>query len=263
MSNVFDDPLSAFANEPVKTAENVQKTHFGEDGAGLRSIDPSKLKIKPTEQSKPAAIALPVEKVDLVAQKTVGAAKGLGFGVDLWGDVPASSTKKADLLATVSAAEPLDSGVFHGGMPSSSSVPAKKINVNQDATGRVRVGVAVASDETQFNDLTMATRLLEREEDLDYETFGKTNYAQQIRQKVISMVESSSARGDLEVESADVFRKMDEELLRADSHESRPKVSSATAAVEAPQAINVDLSSLDINSYIASQEASSGGGLFD
>jgi hypothetical protein len=264
----MDDPLSGLLSSPSARPAAAAATTSSEETV-FRTVDVSKVKLA---APKPAAKKeeLPIEKVDpLVAAKTSGAAKGLGFGVDLWSDTTSTKKASADFLQTIVSSDQQTS--FEGGIFDSTATSAAAVvrpsNVDEKATGKVRLGVSVASDETQLKDLTMASKLLEREEELDYATFGKTTHAKQLRESVIHKVEVGSARGDLELESEDVLKRM-EGALANDSEPSisKPVLSASSRAAPvaaAPAAIDVDLSKLDLDSYIASQESSGGGGLFD
>jgi len=274
-----DDPLSFLAagSRPVASAAPAA----GETGEAtlFRAVDATKMKDRPIAVAPKQPVAQPkqaespaLEKAS--QQQATGAAKGLGFGVDLWSETTSKPKGSSlDVLFTESSSAPLDAGIFTGGAAaaaaaaSSSSSAAKKTNVDEAATGRVRVGVSVASDESQFGDLTMASRLLEREEELDYATFGKATHATQLREKVVSKVQSGAARGDLELESEDVLTRMEGALAsQKDDALFKPKVggsAAAGAAASRPAEVEVDLASMDLNSYIASQEQSGGGGLFD
>lgn len=262
----MDDPLSGLLSSPSARPAAAAATTSSEETV-FRTVDVSKVKLA---APKPAAKKeeLPIEKLDpLVAAKTSGAAKGLGFGVDLWSDTTPTKKASADFLQTiVSSDQQLEGGIFDSTATAAAAV-VRPSNVDEKATGKVRLGVSVASDETQLKDLTMASKLLEREEELDYATFGKTTHAKQLRESVIHKVEVGSARGDLELESEDVLKRM-EGALANDSEPSisKPVLSASSRAAPvaaAPAAIDVDLSKLDLDSYIASQESSGGGGLFD
>jgi len=273
----FDDPLSGFLSRPTEqSGEKLKATKVpAVEETLFRSVDASKIAGRPVAAKpiQPAVIvqqgkATQVEEV--VAAKTTGAAKGLGFGVDLWGgDITTKPKTSAldDLLADV-LSDNLDAGIFD---TKKDSVPIKasSYNVNENATGKVRVGDAVASNEFQLNDLKMATRLLEREEELDYATFGKTTHAQQLREKVVSKVQAGAVRGDLELESEDVLKKMEGALTsQSDAPLFKPTVSAGAAAaaeLAATKPVEVDLASMDLDAYIASQASGSGGGggLFD
>ena len=265
----MDDPLSGLLSEGSKPAPNAPTSvHRGE--SVFRTVDASKLQGRPIAANpKPVTKPdqLPMDKVEQVtAQKTVGSAKGLGFGVDLWAEsgtaTGKSKTSTLDDLLSVSSSETLDAGIFKSGGGATAATTVRK-NVDEQSTGRVRVGVAVASDESQLNDLKMASRLLEREEELDYETFGKTTHAQILREKVVKSVQAGTVRGDLELESEDVLARMEGDLAnRTESALYKPSVSSAAAVPSAPKPVEVDLANLDLDSYIQSQ-GQSGGGLFD
>ena len=282
----MDDPLSALAEgAPARSGAAAGGAAGGGGGGGgagetvFRQVDASKMKDRPiaTVNKQAAAVAAAAASPQAAAapgpKAELGAAKGLGFGVDLWGDAGAAKPKSAatDFLVDSSSSATLDAGIFHQTGAGVASPAAKTRVVNEQSTGKVRVGVAVASDESQLGDLTMATRLLEREEELDYATFGKTQHAQQLRETVVAKVQGGATRGDLELESEDVLRRMEGALAASQAEDASlfkttaaPAAASASAAV-APKPVDVDLASLDLNSYIASQEQSGGGGggLFD
>lgn len=256
----MDDPLSGLLSSP--SSAGARPAAASAEESVFRTVDVSKVKLA---APKPAAKKedLPIEKNDpLVAAKTSGAAKGLGFGVDLWSDTTPTKKATTDFLQTIVSSD-LDGGIFDATATSAAAV-VRPSNVDETATGKVRLGVSVASDETQLKDLTMASKLLEREEELDYATFGKSLHAKQLRETVIHKVEVGSARGDLELESEDVFKRM-EGALANDSEPSisKPILAASAPVSAAPAAVEVDLSKLDLDSYIASQESSGGGGLFD
>ena len=213
---------------------------------------------KVAAQSAHARPALPVSEIDQISSKqTLGAAKGLGFGVDLWGDsVSVAPLPKGDLLADVSSSEKVDAGIFNKISGSTSTSGGTSV-----ATSKVvRVGSDV--DETKLNDLRVSERLLAREEELDYAMFGKSSHAVQLNQKkVVATVNSGQDRGDFDLESSDVLAKLEAATLVKDP--TFFNVSSTQPFVAEAPKIEVDLAAIDLNSYIKQQEESNGGGLFD
>ena len=192
-------------------------------------------------------------------QQTTGAGKGLGFGVDLWGSASLDSHKSnrgGDLLSEASFPV-ADAGIFQ----KTSGVAPAPAPTSSTAVKTVRVGSEL--DDFKLDDLKVSERLLEREEELDFATFGKASHAVQLNQRtVIATVQAGRDKGDFELESSEMLAKLEAATLEGDKS-SAFRMSAPTAADEpAPKSIEVDLATLDLDSYIKQQEET-GGGLFD
>lgn len=114
-------------------------------------------------------------------------------------------------------------------------------------------------DEDDISDLNV-TRLLEKEDNLDFKLFGRTETAAVQKEKVQQRL------NDLDKED-DFLRQIDELTQKASLS---PKASSSTATVNVVSSstpsttvtTDIDIASLDLSAYIA-QESSNSGGLFD
>jgi hypothetical protein len=130
----------------------------------------------------------------------------------------------------------------------------------------LKAGVAkfdFQKDDDDISDLKVS-KLLEKEENLDFNLFGKIESAEVVQQRVQMRL------NDLERED-DFLRQLDELTSKASlSTSPAPMVSStkatstvsASASSASTTSSEFDISSFDINAYIA-QESNESGGLFD
>lgn len=103
-------------------------------------------------------------------------------------------------------------------------------------------------------------RILEREE-LDFETFGRSNVRQYEPAKPVKS-NPTLYQDDFILQDEDEFNQMESVLSgkKSSGYESKPKYSANKSSSITSTTIDVD--SLDINAYISQQENNSGG-LFD
>lgn len=265
-SSIFDDPNST---SPAPSSPIVVPTSTTTESAKpesiFREIDVNKVTLKE-------------KKKKVVEEATYGqvsqAEKGLGFSTDLWSNDLLASTaskpnKDLDDLFSGSTAKSKDynmeDSLFGGYDPKK---PVKK----DDDISKLRMGSAGGStevksinirgtkndeEESTLQDLAVS-KLLEREEDLDFDTFGKVKMDNNVhitktikKNKDVFDLGSEDYLNELEA----VANKRD--TTTSSTTSSKPKVVAVQAAKE------IDMSSLDLDAYISAQQASSGGGLFD
>jgi hypothetical protein len=123
-----------------------------------------------------------------------------------------------------------------------------------------------------ISDLRVA-KLLEKEEGLDESIFGSSTVSSIQQNKIIQKKKLASTNNELENES-NFLKELDEITIGSkpkytstlsksgDSYSSSTNKPSSTTDTQEKK-VNLDLDSLDINSYINQEASSSGGGLFD
>jgi hypothetical protein len=131
------------------------------------------------------------------------------------------------------------------------------------------------TDDDDISDLRVA-KLLEKEEGLDESIFGSSTVNSIQQNKIIQKKKLASANNELENES-NFLKELDEITIGSkpkytstlsksgDSYASNSSMNNKPSSTSnlPEKKVNIDLDSLDINSYINQQASSSGGGLFD
>lgn len=164
---------------------------------------------------------------------------------------------------------------YHGdelfGYGNSTTVEVSSTEAVREPSAKVaatspKAGVAkfdFQKDDDDISDLKVS-KLLEKEEDLDFNLFGKIESAEVVQQRVQKRL------NDLERED-DFLRQLDELTSKASLSTSPAPLTSSTKATSTVNASvssasttssEFDISSFDINAYIA-QESNESGGLFD
>jgi len=297
MSAPFDDPLSMFAAEqqPVVKAPAPQTTAPTPVAEGepvvFRQVDASKVVFKEKKAPKPTSSSESFGTSPAVAAPEVTeSTKGLGFGVSLWENTTQAPSKTFDVLAEVqqqstsssSEGDGLFSSTARAPKPvvlapsSSSSSSLSAGSSSSSSTSRVRVGGV--QDDSKLDDLSTSTAFLERENDdeLDYGLFGKSNAAASQKStaatSLLSATTSSNSsikpplkarKDDFELESAETLEKMEALTLAKEKEPSIITPVAAPSSAAAKPATDIDMSALDLDSYIAQQSSNTGGGLFD
>lgn len=275
MSNkksLFDDPLgdplslSSNHNE-IKKSIVFDDSSTNNDDIGLfKTLDSSKINLKKDKNQKTNAI--------IQQSKAVNAAeKGLGFTTSLW-DNDVSKSKVDDLLNDISLKTTTSSSSNDTLFGSKTESNVKddalaelgiKISPNiQNNTrgGKVNIGEL---DDNKYDDLKVG-KLIEKEDVLDYDLFGKKNIVQARsvgtilhKQKNVSQTE------DLEIESAEVLDNLErvalDNVFTAATTSILPQALHATANSKI-NTDDLDMTKFDINQYI-NDNKSGGGGLFD
>jgi hypothetical protein len=138
----------------------------------------------------------------------------------------------------------------------------KGVDVNKVGKGShlLRLGNE-GHDDSQMDDLKM-NKLLEEENDLDYEMFGCSDVTMSGYAKVTKTAPAPKPKSDSVLDDLDLNNGIiDLDIKEPDANIFSSAVQYTTAAPEAaPVAAPGDF---DINSYIKSQAEDSGGGLFD
>lgn len=279
---VFDDPLSIFA-APTEEAAKAKPTAAAQvrkfDDEPIRSLNTSKMTLK---GGKAKAGAVPIKeeaaKVVSLPEKTKES-RVVGAVGDLWGNTTKDKTV-VDVLAApnVSTNDDLfgtkdnEYDDLFGSKEKKKAESDFAPSSGSKAKGKVTSGGLLSSltknpddEDTNTADLLTVGNMLEREEDLDYDTFGKSNVKQSAVVKKVTPSQGNSAVRD--------FENMDERMdaLLSSPEKTTKKAAQPVYEAPAPQetyssGVDTDQFSnmLDLNDYI-SQEASSsgGGGLFD
>lgn len=288
---VFDDPLASMfsgadtadSRSPADKAPTFVKPAVAQEPEVLKGLDASKIHFKEKKVAATPAPAAPVTtKGDIPAP--MGAAKGLGFATSLWENDNSLLKPKDDILAaaTISTEVKIDDNSIFA---SKQTNDERNVKSSDDIFAGVKrtpipagnslgkVNINGFADDEKIDDLTVG-KILDKEDELDFNLFGKSNVIQARSQGValhqVKTAVNSITKNDLEVASEDVLEKMAAVTIEKE----KTPISSVFAATAAattttieppsPTIASVNVNSLgDIDAYIASESASGGGGLFD
>lgn len=286
---VTDDPLSLFGNAPVErakvatTEDPLAMFGGGSGGSGSSSTLFAEEEKKPVVKQQEETVfkkldetkisfAAPKKKkndADAVAVAEVSP-KNDKLGAAAWqSDLAKSREPKIDTTKDLLAELGLggSSGANNGdesdnlfGSSVSKGGDFVSTQNEKSSSGGETVHIRGAADEAESSHTDLkVSAMLEREEDLDFDLFGKAK----TQEKPKPLITKKNA-DIFEMESDEYFNELEKVATKKEKDITSSK-SSSSAVAPAPVAkeLNIDVSSMDLNDYIAQQSASSGGGLFD
>ena len=275
---VEDDPLLGLLTAPT----SKPSTHVATNSAAissprteeiLQTIDVDKVKLKVAKEKKTDTKASAVVPDESPSADTAAKDSRLGLGVDLFGNMSSAKTVKVSVFDDVLSATQRSTDGVSGLFSASSANPAEEVVrptvINPNAS---KFRVAYEADDAQIEDLKVG-KLVEKEE-LDFGLFGKASGALRSGHEGRDILEKSSAgimstnKEEFDVNlSAEYLNELDSATSGKDlSVRPQMPVSSFEFKTAAPaaQPSSIDLSSLNLDDYIAQQTAGkSSGGLFD
>jgi hypothetical protein len=266
-----DDPLLGLLGDP--NADEAPKKPSPAKAAtaapveSLKTFDTSKVTLKENKPKK--EVPKPAEPEDVAAVKPT-AEKGLGFATSLWAEDEPKRSSTSNLLdelgvSTNSTIE--KDSVFNFTNRPKAGFDASKIAAATDA-GKFRLDNDKPDNEDDLAGLHHAGKYLQKEEDLDFETFGKSKVAQGGKvlaenQKKMSKVQKE----DFDLASNDLIDSLATATIEK---KEKPKPAATLSFLDEPEpstaAPEPNLDSMDdFASYIATQggDSGGGGGLFD
>jgi hypothetical protein len=253
------DPLSAAATSSTSPAvETTRKAPENEPASVFRELDASKVNFA-VKKTKAA---------DATAEKSPSSS-GADYdrlGRQVWtsdlakAKEPAVDTKKDILLdmqansnASIFASD--DRDIF--GKVDSVTKRAEGIGAAKVPARVLIRGATDEADEENVKDLKVS-KLLEREEDLDYDLFGKAK-------PVVAPLATVVGKKNMDIfefESDEYINELEKLTNKKEKDISSSKLISNPAIAAVATKADIDIGSLDLNAYIAQQSESSGG-LFD
>ena len=270
---VFDDPLSMFngssAQSSSVTKSGVETTTASKQSDTLKSINTDKVHIKETKKGAGATKeAVPEVKVNREVAALVGGTTIVQKEI--------INKPSEDILSDLSGLEPssrkgalepetfqTNNTVFKASATKASANPSVVSQAQRQTYSKFhQQGV----DDDTLHDLSV-TRMIEREE-LDYDTYGVSN-VRQGGYTVNKPPTTNLTKEFNELDSLEALLSSGTDTVSKTKSSTAPRPTAApavpvpAAAVATPAA--VDLSTLNLNDYINSQqtEAEEGGGLFD
>lgn len=271
---LFDDPLGLGNNDDnnndkKKGLTSLFDNNNNQDDIGLfKTLDSSKINLKKDKnQGKIIAIQPPI-KIQNAAEK------GLGFSTSLWDNNDnVTNTKKLDDLFNDTTTSLLSNDTTTSLFSNKNDIKKNddaladigiKINPIQinTSSGKVNTGNL---DDNKLDDLKVG-KLIEKEDDLDFELFGKKNIVQaRSVGTILHKQKNISENEDLEVESAEVLEQYLEKVTLKDNvftTIATKKVSQSPVITPTVNTDDIDISKFDINAYI-NENSNQSGGLFD
>ena len=282
------DPLSAMLNSPSSSSASAADawkksatTVNGGQAETLSAVDFSKVKLK---EAKKKEVAPVVDEVINVDPSNVDNKDRFGLGVDLFGNLNKSVTKKGDLFdeietgvdsnnvfvkAREDAAEAAKNDLFQGMKP--------KTGINNT---KEEMRVVYEEEDDKLSDLKVAALL--EEETLDFDMFGKaTGKLRKGHEERAELKKGTAGISSVKTEDFDIANsKLTDDYLASMKMATTGKdlstrqVASSISDTGYKQPTNptkasadaaaaLDLNSLDLNSYISQQSEAPKGGLFD
>jgi len=275
-SSLFDDPLgdplgigNNNDNNDKKKGLILDNNNDNDDLGFLKTVDSSKINLKKDKNKQ-----ISVSQTNTNTKPLAYAERGLGFSTSLWEDEdknkntndllnditikPTSSESAKELLfGNVSKTKTKDDTLEEIGI--------KITNNNKTTTlgGKVNTGDL---DDNKLDDLKVG-KLIEKEDALDYDLFGKKNIVQaRSVGTILHKQKNASDMVDLEVESADVLNNLEKVTLKNDNvftsiqpMKTENVTSTSTSTINTD---DIDISKFDINAYI-NENSNNSGGLFD
>lgn len=277
-THLVDDPLlGLLGTQNIKSTSADESKYvtsmpaLGEETLSTIDMDKVKLKVAKEKKTDFVTVTNPSSN-DHQQQKSVPDSR-LGLGVDLFGNM--SSTRGAkesvfeDVLTARSPSEDslgLFSTATAAGKPIEDTI--RPIAVNPNAS---KFRVAYETDDSKIEDLKVG-KLVETEE-LDFGLFGKASGALRSGHEGRDQLQKSSAgimsakREEFDMNlSTDYLNELDSATSGKDLS-VRPQMPASTFELKPPTTTAepaIDLSSLNLDDYIAQQTSGkTGGGLFD
>jgi hypothetical protein len=272
-----DDPLlGLLSTQSIKSTSAEKSKSIASPSAQaeetLSTIDMDKVKLKVAKEKKLNVVTTSNPTGSDQQQKSVPDSR-LGLGVDLFGNMSSSrGTKESvfdDILTTRRSSED-SSGLFSTATATGKTVEdmMRSVAVNPNAS---KFRVAYETDDAKIEDLKVG-KLVETEE-LDFGLFGKASGAlrsghegrDQLQKSSIGIMSTKSEEFDMNL-SADYLNELDSATSGKDLS-VRPQMPASTFELKSPPTTAepaIDLSSLNLDDYIAQQTSDkTGGGLFD
>lgn len=250
--SIFDDPVIEKKKLPEVIEPRIEETIF-------REIDASKIKLNDKKSKKQS------DNANSSSHTAIASHLGLGRNLNLWDN----QTKPKQSLDSLFDDSPSTFSNDDGGLFSS---PSKVKDLNsvltnsQTASNNLRV---YAEDDDDDIENLKVSKLLQREEEADFETFGNSSNASRSKSKTSAKVKY--AKEDLDISTFDKVSNLEQGieedelskyLASLNSSTVTKKKDSSTFDLNNSDAAEIDISSLDLNDYIAKQQSNSGG-LFD
>jgi hypothetical protein len=270
------DPLSvsadtSFSNNPTKVQVSLPAS-----GESLQSVDFDKVKLKATK--KVGASALSNTSSGLISttgSSIVESTDRFGLGVDLFGTMAASTSKKESVFDDIMSSTSKNSSTARDGLFSSLSSDEVPVNIQPTAVNpnASKFRVTYEKEDSKIEDLSVG-KLVEAEE-LDFGLFGKASGTLRSGFEGRDQAEKSTAgivsakREDFEVNlTADYLNELESVASSSKDLSLRPQLLATSYEFQAHSTANepiVDLADLNLDDYIAQQSlgSSQGGGLFD
>ncbi len=217
--------------------------------------------------------ALNGNKVNL-KQKKISEPETVFTQADIWSnEFPTNNTK--DILSEVTSSQNIsDHGIFAKNVPlptqAQSSLLSPTLPTSKPKTIS-KINIIGMTDDDDLGGLGVG-KILEKEDNLDYETFGKKSIAQGVTtttKTVKTTVTTTTTKvpvtsptaDDFVVESNDMLAKLEAATTNA-AMTVKEKSSKNTFVMADIPSVDIDITKLDLNAYLE-ENSKAGGGLFD
>lgn len=217
--------------------------------------------------------ALNGSKVNL-KQKKISEPETVFTQADIWSnEFPTNNTK--DILSEVTSSQNIaDHGIFAKNIPLSTQTQASSVPTNIPITkpnNISKINIIGMADDDDLGGLRVG-KILEKEDDLDYDTFGKKSIAQGVTtttKTVKTTVTTTTTKvpiaaptaDDFVVESKDILAKLEVTTTSPALNKEKTSIKNTFIMADIPS-VDIDITNLDLNAYLE-ENSKGGGGLFD
>lgn len=193
---------------------------------------------------------------------------------DIWSnEFPTNNTK--DILSEVTSSQNIsDHGIFAKNVPlpaqAQTSLLSSTLPTSKPKTIS-KINIIGMADDDDLGGLGVG-KILEKEDNLDYETFGKKSIAQgvttttktvktTVTTTTTKVPVNASTSDDFVVESKDMLAKLETATINAAVASKERPSKNAFVMADIPS-VDIDITKLDLNVYLE-ENSKGGGGLFD
>ena len=193
---------------------------------------------------------------------------------DIWSnEFPTNNTK--DILSEVTSSQNIsDHGIFAKNVPlpaqAQTSLQSSTLPTSKPKTIS-KINIIGMADDDDLGGLGVG-KILEKEDNLDYETFGKKSIAQgvttttktvktTVTTTTTKVPVNASTSDDFVVESKDMLAKLETATINA-AVASKERPSKNVFVMADIPSVDIDITKLDLNVYLE-ENSKGGGGLFD
>ena len=208
-------------------------------------------------------------------QKKTSESETVFTQADIWSnEFPTNNTK--DILSEVSSGQNItDHGIFakNAPLPAQVQTSSSSTIIPKSASKAIsKINIIGMADDDDLGGLGVG-KILEKEDNLDYDTFGKKSIAQGLTtttKTVKTTVTTTTTKApitaptadDFVVESKDTLAKLEAATSNAAGTSVKEKTAKSTFVMADIPSVDIDITKLDLNAYLE-ENSKGGGGLFD
>jgi len=263
-----DDPLaSMFGSAPRKPKAVVDLSQTTTTSEALSSIDTDKIVFKVKKEKVTQSSSSTERQQNPLGITSASTKAKYGFSSSLFESnsssfLPSASPLKASddvLLGANDGDADAEENIFKT-QKSVSTIPT-----TTSGTGTLRVGSGISDDMLEKVDDLHVGKIMERETttDEDFLMFGKSKAAEEVRAVKAKLEAAAPAPSADGLDEQDDLGALDTAAASLAKQREIKKAAAAQVPVAPVDVPEIDLASMDLDAYMASQSTSDEGGLFD